>query len=128
MEDAADLYAACVGQLLIQGSARDRQALAKAQRAAAGAGLSDEYTRARHAAVTAWRRALPGTQGPWLVVGRAICNAAGALVLDRVLDEKAFRTLIGPWRQAMGTSVPVGPGVHPPRTGPRALVGQAGHR
>ncbi len=50
-------------------------------------------------------------QGPWLVVGSAIANAAGALVLEEMLDQKDLASLLGPWRQAIGTMVPVGPGV-----------------
>ena len=111
IDDAADLYRARAGHLVIHGLAGERRALAQAQRAAAIAGLANEYTRARHDAVRAWRQALPDTQGPWLVVGQAIGHAAGALVVNGVIDEKSFQLLIGPWRQAMGTLVPVGPGV-----------------
>ena len=111
MDDASDLYRARASHLLIHGSGRDREALALARRAAAVAHLEDEYWRARHDAVTAWRHALPATQGPWLVVGQAIGNAAGALVVQGHLDHKAFQQLIGPWRQAMGTLVAVGPGL-----------------
>jgi hypothetical protein len=44
------------------------------------------------------------------MVGSAIANAAGALVLEDLLDKRDFLSLVGPWRQAIGTMVPVGPG------------------
>jgi len=44
------------------------------------------------------------------MVGAAISNAAGALVLEDVLDRDAFRLLLGPWQQAIGSLIPVGPG------------------
>jgi hypothetical protein len=111
LDDAADLYRARASHLLLKGVAADRRAAAQAERAAAAAGLAAEYERARHDSVTAWRRALPETQGPWLVVGQAVANAAGALVVNGVVDHTTFQHLFGPWRQAMGTLVPVGPGV-----------------
>ena len=111
MEEAVDLYRARAARLLIQGPDAERRALAHARRAAAVAGLSNEYERARHAAVSAWRAALPDTQGPWLLVGEAIASAAGGLVVNDALDDGAFQLLIGPWRQAIGTMTPVGPGV-----------------
>ena len=111
VDDAADLYRARASHLLLKGVAADRRAALQAERAAAAVGLSSEYERARHDAVTAWRRALPETQGPWLVVGQAVANAAGALVVNEVVDEKSFQHLFAPWRQAMGTLAPVGPGV-----------------
>jgi len=111
LEDAADLYRARASHLLLKGVAADRRAALQAERAAEAAGLSVEYERARHDAVTAWRRALPETQGPWLIVGQAVANAAGAVVVNGVVNEKAFHHLFAPWRQAMGTLVPVGPGV-----------------
>ena len=111
VDDAADLYRARASHLLLKGVAADRHAASQAERAAAAVGLSSEYERARHDAVTAWRRALPEIQGPWLVVGQAVANAAGALVVNDVVDEKAFQHLFAPWRQAMGTLAPVGPGV-----------------
>jgi len=109
-DDAADLYRARASHLLLKGVAADRRAAIQAERAAQAAGLAAEYERARHDAVTAWRHALPETQGPWLVVGQAVANAAGALVVNGVVDEKAFQHLFAPWRQAMGTLVRVGPG------------------
>jgi hypothetical protein len=80
LDDAADLYRARASHLLLKGVAADRRAATEAERAAAAAGLAGEYGRARHDPVTAWRRALPETQGPWLVLGQAIPNSAGALV------------------------------------------------
>ena len=112
LDDAADLYRARASHLLLKGLGADRRAVIQAERAASAAGLATEYERARHDAVTAWRRALPETQGPWLVVGQAVANAAGALVVNGQVDERAFQNLFAPWRQAMGTTlVPVGPGV-----------------
>jgi hypothetical protein len=116
LDDAADLYHAQAARILIQGGEAERQALAKARRAAASAGLQSAYEEARRAAVTAWRLNLPETQGPWLVVGHAIANAAGALVVADSLDLGSFQLLVAPWRQAFGL-VPVGPG-----TGGRQLA------
>ena len=109
LDEAADLYHAQAARILIHGADAERQALAKARRAAASVGLLEPFDEARHAAVTAWRRNLPETQGPWLVVGHAIANAAGALALADSLDLGSFQLLVGPWRQAFGL-VPVGPG------------------
>lgn len=109
LDGAADLYHAQAARLLIHGVDAERRALAKARRAATAAGLLDAYEAARRAAVTAWRLNLPETQGPWLVVGHAIGNAAGALVVADLLDSGSFQLLVGPWRQALGL-VPVGPG------------------
>lgn len=115
VEDAADLYRAHGARLLTKGSAAQRHALAHARRIAVRTGREREYDAARHAAAMAWRHALPSVQGPWLLVGQAISNAAGALVVRDVLDEEDFLLLAGPWRQAMGFSVTaVGPGA--PRT------------
>jgi hypothetical protein len=108
---AADLYEAYTARFLMDGSGSLRIALLRARRAADRAGLLPQYEHARHAAATAWRRALPHAQGPWLMVGAAIGNAAGALVVEEVLDDKPFQVLIGPWRQAIGTLTPVGPGI-----------------
>lgn len=110
-QEAADLYEAYAARILIEGSGSQRVALLGALRAATRAGRQSQYEQARHAAATAWRRALPQAQGPWLVVGAAIGNAAGALVVEDVLDDKPFQSLIGPWRQAFGTLTPVGPGL-----------------
>ena len=111
IEEAVDLYRAYGARILIQGAEAERNALTQARRAAAVAGLEIEYHEARHTAARAWRQALPGEQGPWLMVGRTIANAAGAFVVNGVLDNKQFDLLIGPWRQAFGLLTPVGPGV-----------------
>jgi hypothetical protein len=111
VDEAADLYRAYAARILIHGEEAERRALAEARRAAAIAGLERQYEQARHAAARAWRQALPPEQGPWLMVGRAIANAAGAFVVDDVLNHKHFELLIGPWRQAFGMLTPVGPGV-----------------
>ena len=110
LDEAADIYHARATRLLLDGHAADKRALVNAMRAALSTGRLDEYEQARRAAASAWRGALPEVQGPWLVVGAAIANAAGALVLQDVLDPKDLISLSGPWRQAMGTMVPVGPG------------------
>ena len=110
-DDAVDLYEAHAARVIRYGSEAMRQAVAQAHRAAVVAGIEVEYEAARQAAVGAWRRSLPETQGPWLLVGQAIANAAGATVVAGRLDEQAFQILIGPWRQAMGSLTPVGPGI-----------------
>ena len=110
IDEAFDIYRAHGARVLLKGAAAERHALLRARRAAGSARLSPEYELARRAAVTAWRRALPETQGPWLMVGSAIANAAGALVVENLLDEQEFQLLFGPWRQALGTLTPVGPG------------------
>lgn len=110
IEEAADIYRARATRLLLEGDAADQRAVLTAERTAVRTRRLPEYEAARHAAVSAWRRALPEVHGPWLVVGSAIANAAGALVLADVLDPKDFTSLIGPWRQAIGSMVPVGPG------------------
>jgi hypothetical protein len=94
----------------MQGPESERRALAQGLKAALSAGLEEEYHRARRRAATAWRHSLPDTRGPWLLVGQAVANAAGALVVYRALGDKELKLLIGPWRQAMGTLAPVGPG------------------
>ena len=111
IDEAADLYRAYGARILINGEAAERSALAEARRAAARVGLEREYRQARHAAARAWRQAVPREQGPWLMVGRTLANAAGAFVVDDVLDHKHFDLLIGPWRQAFGLLTPLGPGV-----------------
>ena len=110
IDEAADLYRAHANRILVQGSEAERLALARARRVASKAGRRTEFEAARHAAATAWRHALPEPQGPWLAVGAAIANAAGALVVEDILDDKPFQLLVGPWRQAIGMLVPVGPG------------------
>ena len=85
--------------------------MARARRAARKADRLPQFEGARHAAARAWRHGLPETQGPWLTVGAAIANAAGALVVEDILDDKSFQLLSGPWQQAIGTLTPVGPGL-----------------
>lgn len=114
IEDADDLYRAYASRLLIDGSGRLRAALADARRSAARDGKLELYERARREAVAAWRGALPPSGGPWLMVGSAVANAAGALVLGELLDDRTFQMLVGPWRQAIGTLAPVGPGLAAP--------------
>ena len=110
IDEAFDLYTAYATRILIHGTDAQRVAVSRAQRAAARAGLRSEYQRARQAGVTAWRRALPDVQGPWLLVGAAIANAAGALVVEDSIDDRTFQILVGPWKQTIGTMIPVGPG------------------
>lgn len=116
LDEVADIYDSHAARILIHGPEAQRRALARARRAAAVAGLEPEYLGARHDAAAAWRHALPDGSGPWLLVGQAIVNAAGALVVYTSLDEKELQLLVGPWRQAIGSLEPVGPGLH------RALV------
>jgi hypothetical protein len=114
LDEAVDIYHAHAARVLIQGTGAERLGLVKARRAATRAGLLGEYERARHAAASAWRHALPETQGPWLLVGAAIANAAGALVVEDRLDDKLFHLLTGPWHQAIGSLTPMGPGTLTP--------------
>ena len=114
LDEAVDVYQAHAARILIQGSGAERLGLLQARRAATRAGLLGEYERARHAAASAWRHGLPETQGPWLLVGAAIANAAGAFVVGDGLDDKLFHLLTGPWNQAIGTLAPVGPGTLTP--------------
>ncbi len=111
IDDAADLYEAYAARILIHGPGAERRALGRAYRAAVTRGLEPEYLQARHDAATAWRQALPDSRGPWLLVGRAIANVAGALVIQTALDDKEAQMLIGPWRMAIGSLEPVGPGI-----------------
>lgn len=123
IDEAADLYRARATRFLLHGPAADRRALINAERAAAATGRLAEYERARRAAASAWRGALPEVQGPWLVVGSAIANAAGALVVADELNGEDFTSLTEPWRQAIGTTmVPVGPGQPTRRFSPRLPV------
>jgi hypothetical protein len=109
--EAADLYRAHGARLLLDGSSAERSALQDAARIARRAGRLAAYEHARHAAARAWRSNLPLEQGPWLFVGATVANAAGALVLEDVLDAKTFKFLFGPWQQAIGRLVAVGPGM-----------------
>jgi hypothetical protein len=119
MDEAADLYRAQAARTLVQGSEAMRLAVARGRTAAARAHLEAEYDRARHVAASTWRHSLPETQGPWLLTGQAIANAAGALVVTGLLDDGTFQLLTGAWRQAIGSLEPVGPGIH---TGEHALT------
>ena len=110
IDEAADIFYARATRLLLDGHAADRGARLRAQRTAIRAGRLSEYEEARRRAASAWRGALPEVRGPWLVVGSALANAAGALVVEEMLDQKDLALLLGPWRQAVGTMVPVGPG------------------
>lgn len=110
IDEAADLYRAYAARVLIDGWVSERRALTDARRTAARTGRLGEYEAARRAAVTAWRHVLPREQGPWLLVGRAIANAAGAVHLEDILDDDTYGLLVGPWRQAVGFLTPVGPG------------------
>lgn len=111
LEEAVDLYRAHATRILVHGSAAERRAIVDGRRAAVRIGLEPEYDRARRSAVTAWRHRLPAAEGPWLLVGAAIANAAGALVVHDSLDHEAYDLLVGPWRQALGLMTPVGPGI-----------------
>ena len=128
LDEAADLYRAYAAHILIQGSDAERQALARARARAARSQRLDEYEHARHAAAAAWRTALPFTSGPWLAVGRAIANAAGALVVESSLDDRSYQVLYGPWRQAIGSLTPVGPGIGSGRPGSAMLIGGSRRR
>ena len=121
LDEAADIYHARATRLLLDGHAADKRARLKAERTAMRTQRLPEYEEARRRAASAWRGALPEVQGPWLVVGSAIANAAGALVLEDMLDQKDLALLLGPWRQAIGTMVPVGPGQRS-RERPQAFV------
>ena len=105
IDEAADLAT----HVVIRGEAAVQRARINAELTAVRTGRLVEYEQARRAAASAWRDALPEVQGPWLV-GSAIADAAGALVLADELSRDDFASLTGPWRQAVGTIVPVGPG------------------
>jgi hypothetical protein len=123
LDEAADVYQAHAARILIQGVTAERLALARARREAVRSGRQVAYDLARREAVTAWRHGLPDVQGPWLMVGAAIANAAAALVVEDLLDDRTFHLLLGPWEQAVGRLVPVGPGApvneHAPATAER---------
>lgn len=126
IDEAADLYRAHANRILVQGSEAERLALARARRAAAKAGRLAQFDQSRHAAARAWRNALPETQGPWLTVGAAIANAAAALVVEDILDDKPFQLLVGPWRQTIGMLTPVGPGFGITERSPAIARGKIG--
>jgi hypothetical protein len=110
LEESADLFRARSARTLIAGSEAERRALGRAERAARITGRTKEYHEAREAAAAAFRRARQGSTGPWLTVSGAVANAAGALVVEDTLDAKPFDLLFGPWQQALGRIIPVGPG------------------
>ncbi len=113
LEESADLFRARSARTLIAGSEAERRALGRAERAARITGREVAYHEAREAAAAAFRRARQGQVGPWLTVSGAVANAAGALVVEDMLDQKPFDLLFGPWEQALGRLVPVGPGSAP---------------
>ena len=110
MEESSDLFEARSARTLISGIDAERRALVLAQRVARRSGRDEQYHRAREEAAAAFRQARQGTVGPWLTVTGAVANAAGALVVQDLLDAKAFTMLFGPWQQAIGMLTPVGPG------------------
>ncbi len=117
-DEAADLFRARAYYMMRYGGESERVALRRASRAAKRTGRHAAYLAARRAAAAAWRRARHGTVGPWLTVGGAVANAAGALVVEDVIDEETYTALYGPWRQALGANLmPVGPGYHAPSIG-----------
>ena len=112
IDEAADLYRAHANRILDPGV---RRPSASPWRGRAGLpprpGGGPSSKRLDMPPRRAWRHALPETQGPWLTVGAAIANAAGALIVEDILDDKPFQLLVGPWRQAIGMLTPVGPGI-----------------
>jgi hypothetical protein len=114
VEDAADLYRAHGARFLASGYEEERAAVRQADRAARHWSRHGAYQQARRDAALAWRRSSPGGEGPWLMVRQAITNAAGALVVQDLLDDRSLLMLLGPWRQAMGSLTPVGPGREAP--------------
>jgi len=93
-------------------AAAEHEALASAERVAKRAGRLGATRAARKAAADAFRQARRGEIGPWLSVAHAVSNAAGALVLADLLDQRDYQLLYGPWRQALGDDqlVAMGPG------------------
>jgi hypothetical protein len=124
-DQAEELFHARASHMMWSGGDVERQALARASDAALRSGRLAAYLEARHEAAAAWRRARRGTLGPWLTVAGAVTNAAGALVVQDLIDDRTYATLYGPWSQAFGTNlVPVGPGFHAPviRSAPRPIA------
>ena len=109
-DEAVDLFRARAYRTMSRGPLEERKARAIAARAAAVAGRGAEYRAAGRAAAAAWARARHGNLGIRLTVGVAVANAASALVLEDVLPDDAFDMLFGPWQQAIGRMIPVGPG------------------
>lgn len=108
--EAADLFRAHANRVMDRGSDQQRTARGEAVRAAAVASRLTEFWAARRAAARAWNQARHGTVGPWLSVSAAVADAAGALVVEDVLGNRAFEMLFGPWGQAIGRLTPMGPG------------------
>jgi hypothetical protein len=109
-EEAADLFRARAYRTLAHGPLEERRAHAVAARAAAVAGRASEYRAAAQAAAAAWGRARHASASVRLTVGVAVANAASALVVEDLLPADAFDVLFGPWQQAVGRLIPVGPG------------------
>jgi hypothetical protein len=109
-EEAADLFRARAVRSLTHGPVEERRAHAVAARAAAVAGRGKEYRAAAQAAAAAWGRARHASASVRLTVGVAVANAASALVVEDLLPADAFELLFGPWQQAIGRLIPVGPG------------------
>jgi hypothetical protein len=109
-EEAADLFRARAYRTLNYGPVEERRAHAVAARAAAVAGRATEYRAAAQAAAAAWGRARHVSVSMRLTVGVAVANAASALVVEDLLPADAFDILFGPWQQAIGRLIPVGPG------------------
>ena len=109
-EEAADLFRARAVRTLRHGPIEERRAHAVAVRAAAVAGRETEYHAAAQAAAAAWGRARHASVSVRLTVGVAFANAASALVVEDLLPADAFDMLFGPWQQAIGRLIPVGPG------------------
>lgn len=107
----------------------ERAAMRRVQSTARRSRRLDAYNDARHAAATAFREARHGEVGPWLSVSATIANAAGAVVMQDLLEPEDFDLLFRPWRLATRRSelVPTGPG-HTPfgvpqRRRPGAVIG-----
>jgi hypothetical protein len=109
-EEAADLFRARAVRTLSRSVIEERRAHAIAARAAAVAGRAVEYQAAAQAAAAAWGRARHVSASMRLTVGVAVANAASALVVEDLLPADAFDILFGPWQQAIGRLIPVGPG------------------
>jgi hypothetical protein len=126
-EEAADLFRARAIRMLSHSPAEERRAHAVAARAAAVAGRETEFRAAAQAAAAAWGRARHVSASVRLTVGVAVANAAGALVVEDYLPADAFEVLFGPWQQAIGRLIPVGPGYAFADRGPVHGSRRAGH-
>jgi hypothetical protein len=93
----------------------ERRALRAAFRAAKRSKRLEAYEAARFDAAVTLRMARRGEVGPWLTVAAAVSNAAGATVVEDLLDPTDFEILYRWWR--VGTAgaqlTPVGPGHAP---------------